>query len=116
MAKIFNMFEDDFLRENRCIFKKYKPIKKIGSGSYGNVYSVLRLEDKASFAMKIEKSNCQYATLEAEAYHLFILQGGVGIPKFITYGHKNKYTINNGLFPLSAKSLPIKNYNIFFKL
>ena len=103
------MFEDDFLRENRCIFKKYKPIKKIGSGSYGNVYSVLRLEDKASFAMKIEKSNCQYTTLEAEAYHLFILQGGVGIPKFITYGHKNKYNI------LIESLLSENLYNIFIE-
>jgi serine/threonine protein kinase len=59
--------------------------------------------------MKIEKSNCQYTTLEAEAYHLFILQGGVGIPKFITYGHKNKYNI------LIESLLSENLYNIFIE-
>ena len=85
MAKLLDIFKDNFLKENKYIFKKFKPIKKIGSGTYGNVYSVLRLKDKAMFAMKTEKANIQFKMLETEAYHLFLLQGGVGIPKFISY-------------------------------
>ena len=46
MAKLLDIFKDNFLKENKYIFKKFKPIKKIGSGTYGNVYSVLRLKDK----------------------------------------------------------------------
>ena len=40
------------------------------------------------FAMKIEETNIQTKTLETEAYHLFLLQGGFGIPKFISFGIK----------------------------
>ena len=45
------------------------------------------------FAMKIEETNIQTKTLETEAYHLFLLQGGFGIPKFISFGIKKKYSI-----------------------
>jgi len=41
---------DIFLKENKFIFKKYKPIKKIGEGSFGKIYSVIRLTDQSVFA------------------------------------------------------------------
>ena len=34
-----NILNDNFLKENPIIFKKYKPIKKIGCGSFGNIFS-----------------------------------------------------------------------------
>ena len=71
--------KDNFLEENKVIFKKYKPIKKIGSGSFGNIYSVIRLSDKNAFAMKTEKISNKFKNLESEAYILFALQGGLGI-------------------------------------
>ena len=86
------LFEDNFLKQNPIIFKKYKTINKIGFGSFGNIYSVIRLKDNTVFAMKIEKINPKQNTLESEAYYLFLLQG-FGIPKFITYGHINNYNI-----------------------
>ena len=83
---------DSFLINNKNIFKKYKPIKKIGQGAFGNVYSAIRLNDKSVFAMKTEKKAINRKTLESEAYYLYILQG-FGIPKFISYGHIKKYNI-----------------------
>ena len=53
-------FNDSFLEENKYIFKKYKPIKKIGQGAFGNIYSTIRLKDKSVFAMKTEKINLYY--------------------------------------------------------
>ena len=50
-----NELNDSFLKENKIIFKKYKPIKEIGSGSFGKIYSTIRMEDKNVFAMKTEK-------------------------------------------------------------
>jgi len=97
---------DKFLEENKYIFKKYKPIKKIGRGSFGNIYRVERLRDRAEFAMKIEKINAKQKTLEREAYYLFTLQGGFGIPKLITFGRTKQYNIlietllNKSLFDL----------------
>ena len=46
---------DDFLNENKIIFKKYKPIKLIGKGAFSRIYSTIKLEDKNVFAMKVEK-------------------------------------------------------------
>ena len=84
---------DFFLKENKYIFKKYKPIKKIGEGCFGNVYSVIRLKDKSTFAMKTEKVDAKEKMLESEAYTLYNLQKGFGIPKLITYGHTKYYNI-----------------------
>ena len=83
---------DDFLKENEYIFKKYKPIKKINEGAFGNIYSVIRLKDKKVFAMKTEKINSKQKILESEAYYMYILQG-YGIPKLISFGQKSKYNI-----------------------
>ena len=92
MTKYENQLNNSFLNENKYIFKKYKPIKKIGGGKFGSIYSTIRLKDKNVFAMKTEKRNMLSETLESEAYYLFILQG-FGIPKIITYGHTKKYNI-----------------------
>ena len=97
---------DNFIEENRCIFKKYKPVKKIGRGSFGKIYHVVRLKDNAAFAMKVEKIDAVQKTLEREAYYLFTLQGGFGIPKLITFGRTKSYNIlietllNKSLFDL----------------
>ena len=84
---------DMFLKEYKFIFKKYKTIKKIGEGSFGNIYSVIRLKDKNVFAMKTEKINAKDKMLKSEALNLYELQKGFGIPKLITYGHNKEYNI-----------------------
>ena len=85
--------EDNFLNENKLVFRKYKPIKKIGSGAFGKIYSVVRLSDKNVFAMKAERILEDKKNLELEAYNLFRIQGGLGIPKLISYGHVKHYNI-----------------------
>ena len=92
MEKNSPKLNDSFIDNNECIFKKYKPIKKIGSGSFGNIYSAVRISDKKKFAMKIERKNKQKNILESEAYYLYNLQG-FGFPKLITFGHIQKYNI-----------------------
>jgi len=92
MEKNSQKLNDSFLDNNECIFKKYKPIKKIGSGTFGSIYSALRISDKKEFAIKIEKKNKQNKFLESEAYYLYNLQG-FGFPKLISFGHIQKYNI-----------------------
>ena len=82
--------QDNFIIQNKLIFKKYVPIKKIGKGNNGDIYSVKRLSDKTFFALKVEKISSTSNFLESEAYFLFSLQG-FGIPKFISYGHNRNY-------------------------
>ena len=107
MSKKNKDLNDSFLKENKLIFKKYKPIKKLDYGSFGNIYSVVRLEDKNIFAMKTEKKYQKDEYLESEAFYLFTLQGGFGIPKLITYGQTKNYKIL--IETLLGKSL----YNMF---
>ena len=85
-------FNDSFLKENKVIFKKYKPLKKIGKGAFGKIYSTIRLEDKNVFAMKTESKKALRKMLETEAYFLILLQG-FGIPKLISFGHTKNYNI-----------------------
>ena len=92
MRKKIKSLKDNFLEENNIVFKKYKPISKIGEGAFGNVYSAIRLKDKSVFAMKIEKKTNKDKLLENEAYYLFTLQG-FGIPKLISFGHTKNYNI-----------------------
>ena len=88
-----NTDKDQFLEQNKIIFKKYKPIKKIDSGAFGNIYSIIDIKNKNLLAMKTEKRNTYPNILESEAYYIYNLQGGIGIPKFISYGHTKNYNI-----------------------
>ena len=114
MAKISdnsnsNIIRDKFLEENKIIFKKYNPIGKIGKGAFGNIYSVYSLKDSKKYAMKTEKINAEQKTLESEAFYLKTLQGGKGIPEYITFGYTKNYNI------LIETLLGLSLYNIFIK-
>ena len=110
-------FNDSFLNENALIFKKYKPIKVIGSGAFSKIYSTIRISDKSVFAMKTEKKSLFKNLLEEEAYYLFTLREGFGIPKLISFGHNRKYNIlietllGESLYDIFIKTK--KNCNIF---
>ena len=104
-----NIIRDKFLEENKIIFKKYKPIKKIDKGAFGNIYSVYSLKDRKNYAMKTEKINAEPKTLESEAFYLKTLQGGKGIPEYITFGYTKNYNI------LIETLLGLSLYNIFIK-
>ena len=99
---------DSFFLENKIIFKNYKPLKKIGQGSFSKVYSVLSLKDKEIYALKSEKKNSEIKLLKSEAFNLFNLKG-FGIPKFITFGYNKNYAIL--IEELLGKSL----HNIFIE-
>ena len=106
--KNLNELDNSFLKENKIIFKKYKPIKKIGTGAFGKIYSTVRIEDKSVFAMKVEKRTACSKILETEAYFLCTFKG-LGFPRIITYGKNMKYNIL--IETLLGKSL----YDIFIK-
>ena len=89
---LLSQINDDVLSKNTLIFKKYKPIKLIGKGSFGKVYSVQNILTKENFAMKVESLKITDKILETEAFYLYSLQG-FGFPKFISYGHNQTYNI-----------------------
>ena len=97
---------NDFSKENKILssifFKKYKPLKILGEGTFSVVYEGINIIDKTKVALKIEDKNAKIPLLEKEAFSIFNLQG-YGIIKFISFGHSKDYNIL--VEPLLGKSL-----------
>ena len=49
---------DDFSR--RLFFNKYKPVQKLGEGSFGKIYSAVNINTQQKFALKMVKNNFLY--------------------------------------------------------
>ena len=90
-------------------FKKYKPIKLIGSGSFSLVYEGINIKDKTKVALKIEEKNCKISLLKSEALNIFALQG-FGIIKFLSFGHNKDFNVL--VEPLLGECL----YSLFLRL
>ena len=94
--------EENFIKENQTFFKKYKIIKKLAEGAFGDVYIGSNITTKDPVAIKVEPRKIAKPLLENEAYFLFQLRG-VGIPEVLSFGRKKKYNIL--IEPLLGKSL-----------
>ena len=46
---------DEFSR--RLFFNKYKPVKKLGEGSFGKIYSAVNINNQQKFALKMVRNN-----------------------------------------------------------
>ena len=94
-------------------FGKYKITKKIGSGSFGNVYQGINIIDKKKVAIKLERKDVGYNLLQKESYYLYNLKG-IGIPEIISYGYSGNYNVLvQGLLGDSLGKIFFKNHNFF---
>ncbi len=100
MEKFLSLQEID-LDTNIKLF----PRKKLGSGTFGNIYLGLNTQNNRNCAIKCEeiKTKNNYSYLKYESDVLQYLQKGVGIPEFYAYISKEKY--NFMLFELLGPSL-----------
>ncbi|XP_057966945.1 casein kinase 1-like protein 4 [Malania oleifera] len=64
----------------RIVGGKYKLGRKIGSGSFGEIYLAMNVETYEKVAVKIENSKTKHPQLVYEAKLYNILQGGSGVP------------------------------------
>jgi len=95
--------KSEFIPLDKIIFKKYKPIKKIGKGTFSSVYISLCLEKNNYVAIKAEKrSKNGVELLETEAFFLYSLRG-FGIPEVISYGRTKTHNIL--VMPLLGQSI-----------
>ncbi|CAD7091132.1 unnamed protein product [Hermetia illucens] len=70
---------------------KYRIIRKIGSGSFGDIYLGMSVQCGEEVAIKVENASARHPQLLYE-YKLYrLLSGGVGIPRIRYYGHERNY-------------------------
>lgn len=72
---------------------KYKILKKIGSGSFGEIFEGVNLENNENIAIKLEKVNTRHPQLIYESKLIKILQGGTGIPAVHWAGTEGSFNI-----------------------
>ena len=78
--------DDNFIKNNPLIFKKYRPIKKLAIGTFSEVYSGINIYTKEKVAIKLEKRNIKNKYLDSECYLLFSLKYyPLGITKNMIY-------------------------------
>ena len=72
---------------------KYRLHRKIGSGSFGDIYLANNLTNGEECAVKLEATKARHPQLLYESKLYKILQGGVGIPTVKWYGQEKDYNI-----------------------
>ena len=76
----------------KLIFKKYKILKVLGNGSFGNVFEGINIKTKQKVAIKTEDWKKKGNLLESEAYFLYHLKG-FGIPEVKSFGVFGKFKV-----------------------
>jgi serine/threonine protein kinase len=70
---IENSASENFL--SNLYFHKYRPLKKLGEGSFGLIYMAENIQDKDLYALKFEERRGGQNLLESEAYVMSYLKG-----------------------------------------
>ena len=110
MELITNSKQDEKVH---LFFGKYRILKRIGCGSFGNVYKGINIIDKKNVAIKVEKKDDGYNLLQKESYYLYNLRG-IGVPELISYGYSGKYNVLvQALLGESLGKIFFKNNNHF---
>jgi len=81
---------------NKSEFKvngKYRLVRKIGSGSFGDIYLGINIASGEEVAVKLESHKARHPQLLYESKLYKILQGGVGIPHIRWFGNENDYNV-----------------------
>ncbi|KAH8249774.1 hypothetical protein KR032_012304, partial [Drosophila birchii] len=77
--------------ENQLVGGKYKVIRPIGSGSFGDIYLGLSIKDGTEVAIKVEATDAQYPQLIYEAKVYKHLALNPGFPKMLHFGSEKRY-------------------------
>ncbi|XP_023363494.1 casein kinase I-like isoform X2 [Otolemur garnettii] len=72
---------------------KYKLVRKMGSGSFGDVFQAINITNGEEVAIKLESLKAKYPLLLYESKLYKVLQGGIGIPHIWWYGQDKDYNI-----------------------
>lgn len=75
------------------IANKYRLGRKIGGGSFGDIYLAINIQTGEEVAIKLEHMNAKHPQLHIECKFYKIMQGGVGIPMVKYYGQEGEYVV-----------------------
>ena len=73
--------------------RKYRLGRKIGSGSFGDIYLGTNMTTGEEVAIKLESIKTRHPQLLYESNIYRILQGGLGIPNVRWNGIKEEYNV-----------------------
>ena len=65
---------------------KFRLIKKIGSGSFGDIWRGINVTTKKEVAIKLESTTTRISQLTEENRIYAVLQGGSGVPRIHWFG------------------------------
>ncbi|XP_066109988.1 casein kinase I-like [Saccopteryx bilineata] len=80
-------------KEEFIVRGRYKLIRKIGSGSFGDIYLAVHITSGEEVAVKLESQKARHPQLLYESRVYKILQGGVGIPRIRWYGKEKDQNV-----------------------
>ncbi|KAK6178143.1 hypothetical protein SNE40_012962 [Patella caerulea] len=72
---------------------KYRLVRKIGSGSFGDIYLSRNVSNGEELAVKLESHKARHPQLLYESKLYKLLQGGVGIPHMRWFGTEREYNV-----------------------
>ena len=73
------------------VANKYKIIKKVGSGAFGEIYKAIA--DNQEVAVKLEPAKTKFPQLYYEAKLYKVFNGAVGLPKLYHFGTEGDYNV-----------------------
>ncbi|VFQ59719.1 unnamed protein product [Cuscuta campestris] len=77
----------------RLIGDKFKMVRKIGSGSFGELYLGVNIQNGEEVAIKLEPVRTRQPQLHYESKIYSLLQGGTGIPNLKWFGVDKDYNV-----------------------
>eukprot|EP00127_Corallochytrium_limacisporum_P000261 Clim_evm8s9 gene=Clim_evmTU8s9 len=80
-------------RQEMTVGGKYKIIRRIGGGSFGEIYQGQNLQTGVDVAIKLESCKARHPQLLYESKLYKILQGGVGFPTLHWFGQEGDYNV-----------------------
>jgi len=88
MSNVANTFKHDYIGGG-----KYRVVRRLGSGSFGEIFLGLNVINGEEVAIKFESAKARHPQLQYESRLYKVLQGGVGIPHMRWFGLERNYNI-----------------------
>ncbi|KAG0484883.1 hypothetical protein HPP92_008962 [Vanilla planifolia] len=76
----------------QIVGKKYKLVRKIGSGSFGEIYLGFNMQNNEEVAIKLEPVNTKHPQLQYES-KLYMLLQGTGVPQLRWFGVEGEFNV-----------------------